>query len=119
MSVLPRVWPNIPWFQSRPSRLLLVFQLLSLPPCVDAGAAPWQTVRNAWKLVIPADGMLLNCELLQLPNVPTLFCKISIASCSDNLLESKSPIFHSPKTIVLLVPSLTSRTPIEPPPGPI
>ena len=33
--MLPRVWANIPWFQSRPSWLLLVFQLL--PPVIEAG----------------------------------------------------------------------------------
>src|SRR5262249_17459784 len=35
-----------------------------------------------------------------------------ITSWIDSLFSSKSPIRHSPKAMVLLVPSVTSRTPL-------
>ncbi len=103
---MPSVWPNMPVAQSRPIMLLFVFQLVL--PTIEFGAAAWQVFKKAVNAGRPAVGMLLVTLLLQLPKLPTWFCRISIASWSESWFELKSPIFHSPKAIVLLVPSVMS-----------
>src|SRR4051794_11273395 len=96
----------MPIVQHRPTVLLLLF----VP--TEPFAAPTHVLRKAWKSV-PPSGMLLVFPF-QLPNFPTVFVRMLIASVSESRLESKSPIFHSPNATVLLVPSVTSREPRAP-----
>src|SRR5579864_710438 len=101
-SVPPSVWPNMPWPHSRPRELLLVFQFE--PPRIELGAAPAHLLRKFVNRGRPPVGIVL-LGLHQLPNPPTELVRRSMTSCGESLLLSKSPIFHSPKAMVLLVPS--------------
>src|SRR5262249_23006233 len=79
------------------------------------GALALQVFRKAMNVGRPADGMLLEVPLLQLPNgFPPVelgkeFCRMLIPSWRVSFVQLKSPIFHSLKAIVLLVPSVMSR----------
>src|SRR5689334_13340403 len=78
-----------------------------------AGARPAQVLIHCRKPWAPAGMFILGSpqpSQLIPGGSPTPWL---ITSCGiDSLLQSKSPSRHSPKAIVLLVPSVTSRTPI-------
>src|SRR5690349_11324532 len=85
-----------------------------------AGASPAQVLAHASRLAWPLGMLQLASLAVPDQQSPVMFGGLPgpllMTSWTESLLSSKSPMRHSPKAIVLLVPSVMSRIPLGCPP---